>query len=158
MISHSIEPLCSRTRKIRCDGAKPTCHNCVHRPGNKDCNYDPVPKRRGPDRIPGARNRPGEAPSDGPRRRRRPRELGNSVPISRAVSATSSDTQPDKVQNEPITQDQYFDQAPIPVNVYPRSPFIVECGCHGLVDCPLVAPHTFVPKTHVVTSSCSRTR
>ncbi|KAH7106905.1 hypothetical protein BKA62DRAFT_221002 [Auriculariales sp. MPI-PUGE-AT-0066] len=45
-----------RTRKIRCDGAKPTCHNCTRRNCN-DCKYDAVPKRRGPDKKPGARQR-----------------------------------------------------------------------------------------------------
>ena len=58
--------LSSRTRKIRCDGAKPVCHNCGRRAngnsesstaGNKECNYDPIPKRRGPDKTPGARQR-----------------------------------------------------------------------------------------------------
>ena len=51
----------SRSRKIRCDGAKPTCHNCTRR-ANLTCVYDPAPKRRGPDKTPGARQRPpGEA-------------------------------------------------------------------------------------------------
>ena len=46
----------SRGRKIRCDGAKPVCYNCRQR--NTDaCEYDSVPKRRGPDRIAGARQR-----------------------------------------------------------------------------------------------------
>ncbi|KAJ3566110.1 hypothetical protein NP233_g7198 [Leucocoprinus birnbaumii] len=47
-----------RTRKIRCDGAKPICHNCSRRTtGNNECNYDALPKRRGPDKTPGARQR-----------------------------------------------------------------------------------------------------
>ena len=45
----------SRSRKIRCDGAKPTCHNCTRRAS--DCKYDAVPRRRGPDKKPGARQR-----------------------------------------------------------------------------------------------------
>ena len=66
--------LSSRGRKIRCDGAKPVCHNCSRRTENPHiCTYDTAPKRRGPDRIPGARQRSaggiGEKP---PRRRRRP--------------------------------------------------------------------------------------
>ncbi|KAF8237173.1 hypothetical protein L208DRAFT_1248652 [Tricholoma matsutake] len=70
-----------RTRKIRCDGAKPACHNCARRTtGNNECNYDPVPKRRGPDKTPGARQRlardlKNEHASGGlVRRRRRQRE------------------------------------------------------------------------------------
>ncbi|RDB17928.1 hypothetical protein Hypma_000681 [Hypsizygus marmoreus] len=47
-----------RTRKIRCDGAKPICYNCSKRAtASSECNYDPIPKRRGPDKIPGARQR-----------------------------------------------------------------------------------------------------
>lgn len=53
----------SRSRKIRCDGAKPLCYNCVHRNTGK-CDYDPVPKRRGPDRNPGSRQRPGRSKHD----------------------------------------------------------------------------------------------
>lgn len=51
-------PRLSRTRKIRCDGTKPTCHNCTRRAGPSDpCVYDAAPKRRGPDKTPGARQR-----------------------------------------------------------------------------------------------------
>ncbi|KIK93725.1 hypothetical protein PAXRUDRAFT_33882 [Paxillus rubicundulus Ve08.2h10] len=47
-----------RTRKIRCDGAKPTCHNCTRRAkADDECVYDAAPKRRGPDKMPGARQR-----------------------------------------------------------------------------------------------------
>ncbi|KAF5372189.1 hypothetical protein D9758_005120 [Tetrapyrgos nigripes] len=36
-----------RTRKIRCDGAKPVCHNCGRRSnGTNECTYDAVPRRR----------------------------------------------------------------------------------------------------------------
>ena len=52
----SANTSCSRTRKIRCDGAKPSCHNCNRR-ANSECEYDPLPKRRGPDKTPGARQR-----------------------------------------------------------------------------------------------------
>ncbi|KAJ3554349.1 hypothetical protein NM688_g3153 [Phlebia brevispora] len=44
-----------RARKIRCDSTRPTCHNCTRR-GN-ECEYDAVPKRRGPDKRPGTRQR-----------------------------------------------------------------------------------------------------
>ena len=48
----------SRTRKTRCDGAKPACHNCTRRAKQTDpCLYDTAPKRRGPDKTPGARQR-----------------------------------------------------------------------------------------------------
>ncbi|KAG6844662.1 hypothetical protein H0H87_005030 [Tephrocybe sp. NHM501043] len=68
-----------RARKIRCDGAKPACHNCSKRAtGSGECNYDPIPKRRGPDKTPGARQRGAkDAKEDGevgPVRRRRRRD------------------------------------------------------------------------------------
>ncbi|KAH9891992.1 hypothetical protein C8Q73DRAFT_701962 [Cubamyces lactineus] len=47
-----------RSRKVRCDGAKPICYNCHRRsPDATACNYDPVPKRRGQDKAPGTRVR-----------------------------------------------------------------------------------------------------
>ncbi|KZP33462.1 hypothetical protein FIBSPDRAFT_773133 [Athelia psychrophila] len=48
-----------RTRKIRCDGANPVCHNCSRRTtaSGGPCSYDSAPKRRGPDKTPGARQR-----------------------------------------------------------------------------------------------------
>lgn len=36
------------------------CYNCRHRVTGR-CEYDPVPKRRGPDRMPGSRQRPGHS-------------------------------------------------------------------------------------------------
>ncbi|KAI0718231.1 hypothetical protein C8T65DRAFT_95798 [Cerioporus squamosus] len=47
-----------RSRKVRCNGAKPVCHNCHQRdPGIQACNYDAAPKRRGHDKMPGSRAR-----------------------------------------------------------------------------------------------------
>jgi hypothetical protein len=77
---------CSRTRKIRCDGAKPVCHNCSRRVVNggssedlATCTYDTAPKRRGPDKIPGSRQRvashdPAASTDGGKVRRRRRRD------------------------------------------------------------------------------------
>ncbi|KAJ7616023.1 hypothetical protein FB45DRAFT_935136 [Roridomyces roridus] len=44
-----------RTRKIRCDSTRPGCANCQRRADQ--CEYDPAPKRRGPDKRPGTRQR-----------------------------------------------------------------------------------------------------
>ncbi|KAI0349873.1 hypothetical protein OH77DRAFT_1577289 [Trametes cingulata] len=46
-----------RTRKMRCDGAKPECHNCAGRRKKTlgPCAYDDAPRRRGKDRTPGSR-------------------------------------------------------------------------------------------------------
>ncbi|KAH7885280.1 hypothetical protein F5I97DRAFT_1884201 [Phlebopus sp. FC_14] len=80
-----------RTRKIRCDGAKPTCHNCSRRAkANEECTYDAAPKRRGPDKTPGARQRMArearlESEADvvaSRRRRRRKHEVTTVSPAS----------------------------------------------------------------------------
>ncbi|KAG6377046.1 hypothetical protein JVT61DRAFT_1095 [Boletus reticuloceps] len=80
-----------RTRKIRCDGAKPACHNCTRRNKPSDpCVYDPVPKRRGPDRTPGARQRMAafqESDADPiPSRRRRRRKHNTPRPRPHLLS------------------------------------------------------------------------
>lgn len=89
----------SRVRKIRCDGAKPVCYHCCQRGGNETCAYDALPKRRGPDRVQGARTRgtrPKEGDGEPPRRRRRrtatvdqettPEEAGSSYGIKRPLA------------------------------------------------------------------------
>ncbi|CCM03520.1 uncharacterized protein FIBRA_05654 [Fibroporia radiculosa] len=69
-----------RSRKIRCDGAKPVCHNCSRRTSGDACSYDVAPKRRGPDKTPGARQRTaGMANTDGERPRRRRRTTAEPV-------------------------------------------------------------------------------
>ncbi|KIK02612.1 hypothetical protein K443DRAFT_131780 [Laccaria amethystina LaAM-08-1] len=53
-----------RSRKIRCDSTRPVCNNCVRR--SNECEYDAVPKRRGPDKRPGTRQRScKKRPADG---------------------------------------------------------------------------------------------
>ncbi|KAG6330724.1 hypothetical protein ID866_8364, partial [Astraeus odoratus] len=92
-----------RTRKIRCDGAKPACHNCVHRTkADDECSYDAAPKRRGPDKVPGARQRVArEARGEGSaldagtnvagvRRRRRRGDEDTTHGSSRAISEDAS--------------------------------------------------------------------
>ncbi|KZV67128.1 hypothetical protein PENSPDRAFT_62895 [Peniophora sp. CONT] len=44
-----------RARKIKCDSTRPECNNCLRR--NNPCEYDAQPKRRGPDKRPGTRQR-----------------------------------------------------------------------------------------------------
>ncbi|KAJ7694383.1 hypothetical protein B0H17DRAFT_1057522 [Mycena rosella] len=53
-----------RGRKIRCDSNRPACNNCVRR--KNECIYDSAPRRRGPDKRPGTRQRTcKKRPSDG---------------------------------------------------------------------------------------------
>ncbi|KAF7292128.1 Zn(2)-C6 fungal-type domain-containing protein [Mycena indigotica] len=46
-----------RSRKIRCDSTRPHCANCSRRGEAANCAYDAAPKRRGPDKKPGTRQR-----------------------------------------------------------------------------------------------------
>ncbi|KAI0754621.1 hypothetical protein C8Q80DRAFT_1094486 [Daedaleopsis nitida] len=47
-----------RSRRVRCDGAKPACFNCKRRhPERESCIYDVAPRRRGVDKAPGLRIR-----------------------------------------------------------------------------------------------------
>ncbi|KAF9071182.1 hypothetical protein BDP27DRAFT_1219488 [Rhodocollybia butyracea] len=139
-----------RTRKIRCDGAKPICHNCGRRSGGgSDCNYDPVPRRRGPDKLPGARQRMArelreeDTESHGTRRRRRRREPtpenpqsnqygrdGAIVPLAGSLSPTSS--------SDYNISPSYL----VPPNTLPSPQlFGGGCACHGLVQCPNSQPY-----------------
>ncbi len=55
---HLLTKFISRTRKTRCDGAKPVCYNCQKRPPEVgECSYEGQPKRRGQDKQPGTRVR-----------------------------------------------------------------------------------------------------
>ncbi|TFY66432.1 hypothetical protein EVG20_g4654 [Dentipellis fragilis] len=63
-----------RARKIRCDSTRPECNNCSRR--SNECVYDAAPKRRGPDKRPGTRQRScKKRPADGsapvPKKKRR---------------------------------------------------------------------------------------
>ncbi|KAI0754986.1 hypothetical protein C8Q80DRAFT_1142298 [Daedaleopsis nitida] len=93
-----------RNRKIRCDGAKPICHNCSRKGENPGiCSYDAAPKRRGPDRVPGARQRSAGGSGERlPRRRRRP------VPLD--------------VSDQPFLSPQSASQSPVDSKTAPFSP------------------------------------
>jgi Fungal Zn(2)-Cys(6) binuclear cluster domain len=108
--------VCSRTRKIRCDGAKPTCHNCSRRStnGGATCSYDSAPKRRGPDKTPGARQRTARDTNQEDigtvrRRRRKPETASSSKNDVRNTYATdscerqSSTDMPSPVSSIPLT-------------------------------------------------------
>ncbi|KAI0629846.1 hypothetical protein C8Q77DRAFT_270240 [Trametes polyzona] len=84
-----------RSRKVRCDGAKPVCFNCRrHFPNTVACNYDEAPKRRGRDKAPGMRERS----TKGTRKTRPPRgcreHLDESSGISRENSQSRSAAMP----------------------------------------------------------------
>lgn len=88
-----------RARKIRCDSTRPICHNCVRR--SNECQYDAVPKRRGPDKRPGTRQRSckkrpaeGSAPPIPPPKRKKavaPSGEAQSSPQSQRLSSEQDD-------------------------------------------------------------------
>nr|GAT60123.1 predicted protein [Mycena chlorophos] len=144
-----------RTRKIRCDGAKPVCHNCSKRTGNNECTFDALPKRRGPDKNPGARQRiPRKSGEPAPPRRRR-----TSTAVSPTVEAAS----------EPIQLPPFSFPSPTSSSEHTHSPeeynasYARTCACHGLALCPSVrvshvhpspqisAPHESALKLSLVT-------
>lgn len=139
----------SRTRKIRCDGAKPTCHNCGRRVnGSNECSYDAVPKRRGPDKVAGARQRMAREVRNGiegtvSRRRRRRVDSDSQSPLdlrhdspnpARAHGITpgprSYPSSPD-VSHSP-------EEFPSALSIMHTSDpsYPGECLCHGLAHCP----------------------
>ncbi|KAJ7025786.1 hypothetical protein C8F04DRAFT_1127074 [Mycena alexandri] len=89
-----------RGRKIKCDSNRPSCNNCVRR--KNECVYDAAPKRRGPDKRPGTRQRScKKKPADGssPPTLKRKRKASSSsttgVDIGRATkSLPQSDQSP----------------------------------------------------------------
>lgn len=80
--------IASRSRKIRCDSTRPGCNNCLRR--SNECEYDLVPKRRGPDKRPGTRQRScKKRPADG------------STPPRSKRKRTSSDDQTTELRDIP---------------------------------------------------------
>ncbi|KAJ6540138.1 hypothetical protein DFH09DRAFT_1175587 [Mycena vulgaris] len=68
-----------RGRKIRCDSNRPSCNNCVRR--KNECIYDTAPKRRGPDKRPGTRQRSCK---------KRPKDGSSPTPLKRKRKVSSA--------------------------------------------------------------------
>ena len=79
----SVSFVSSRARKIRCDSTRPGCNNCARR--NNQCEYDSVPKRRGPDKRPGTRQRSCK--------KRPPPDSSNPVPAPKRKKTTTDRAQ-----------------------------------------------------------------
>ncbi|KAG6836141.1 hypothetical protein H0H93_010974 [Arthromyces matolae] len=108
-----------RARKIRCDGAKPVCYNCSKRVnGGSECNYDAIPKRRGPDKTPGARQRAAKDAKDiysisevGPARRGRRPDTA-----SRSTTSPESQPSPDPLPLNKSLPDPHSTHNPLPLS------------------------------------------
>lgn len=96
--SRANQIFASRGRKIRCDGAKPKCFHCSQRGENEQCTYDTLPKRRGPDRIQGARTRGTIHDGSPPPRRRRRRH----TTVDEAASGSYGAAQPRVTPKPPM--------------------------------------------------------
>ncbi|KAJ6571274.1 hypothetical protein B0H19DRAFT_1129612 [Mycena capillaripes] len=95
-----------RGRKIRCDSNRPSCNNCVRR--KNECIYDTAPKRRGPDKRPGTRQRScKKRPADGssPPPLKRKRKASSASTTGAGVSTTGSvplsDVDPSNAMKDP---------------------------------------------------------
>ena len=110
----------SRSRKIRCDGAKPVCHNCTRRSSSAtegilpDCNYDAAPKRRGPDKVPGARQRSTQTTiTEGGKVRRRRR---------RPETTSKSETDLNVHSQSDVVGTDWPNQGPMRMEIYTGNP------------------------------------
>lgn len=129
-----------RARKIRCDSTRPICHNCVRR--SNECQYDAVPKRRGPDKRPGTRQRSCK---------KRPADGSAPVPPSKRKKAGSStgnartDVQAQRSgldHNIMSTQQDAGNQPPLPV-LSPRHPEFSSAQLRTLPDSYSTQPDKF---------------
>ncbi|KAM6494149.1 hypothetical protein JOM56_010510 [Amanita muscaria] len=143
-----------RTRKIRCDGAKPVCHNCKRR-ACLDCEYDTSPKRRGPDKTPGARQRIARELRLGnpelPRRRRRTQQAEGNAMQDRQMSI---------LESEPIPPPQELSyQGSLTHGFLSLSHYKDKCSCHGINYCPMATYSSVVYQAvHVSLLSASDCR
>ncbi|KAF7768132.1 transcriptional regulator family: Fungal Specific TF [Agaricus bisporus var. burnettii] len=139
-----------RTRKIRCDGAKPVCHNCGRRTsGDNECDYDAVPKRRGPDKAPGARQRLARevrnqlAGSLSLASRHRRNRASSPLKLHKLASSGSSSLSPSSPQSSitlpapfsiPLVTDlgTYGSNSPTDTSISPASAY----PCYRMSSCP----------------------
>ncbi|KAJ7928051.1 hypothetical protein B0H13DRAFT_1969137 [Mycena leptocephala] len=126
-----------RTRKIRCDGAKPVCHNCGKRAsGSTECNYDPLPKRRGPDKTPGARQRVARKTNEGTASRTR-RRTTSSDAQDYAADNNGSQLPPFSFPSPSSSENAHSPEYIVSPHEGGREPpYISTCACHGLPHCP----------------------
>ena len=104
----------SRSRKIRCDSTRPICNNCTRR--SNECEYDLVPKRRGPDKRPGTRQRScKKRPADGstPPRSKRKRTSSDQITELQEISTPRvKEIVQDSKLSPPIRQVDRYTQDP----------------------------------------------
>ncbi|KAF8814824.1 hypothetical protein BYT27DRAFT_7156612 [Phlegmacium glaucopus] len=114
-----------RSRKIRCDSTRPVCSNCSRR--SNECEYDLAPKRRGPDKRPGTRQRScKKRPADGstPPRSKRKRTSSDQITEPRDIpppSRVKESTQDSKRSSPTPRQVDRYAQDPHLSHLHPHS-------------------------------------
>ncbi|KAJ7613428.1 hypothetical protein FB45DRAFT_938338 [Roridomyces roridus] len=129
-----------RMRKIRCDSTRPECSNCQRR--EEQCEYDPAPKRRGPDKRLGTRQRSskprgrsGGSEDDGPRMKL---ELLNPLLLPAAPQRHS----PLRIStNEAVLLGPSLQYQPTPTHFVPR-PYDFEQDAHPKFPPPPPTVHS----------------
>jgi len=108
----------SRARKIRCDSTRPGCDNCARR--SSQCEYDAVPKRRGPDKRPGTRRRSCK---------KRPAE-GEDTPAARKRRRTETEDEQSDGNDEMIQSsgEPSYHLSTSPVPLIPNSALSIDTG------------------------------
>ncbi|KAG9034444.1 hypothetical protein FRB95_013241 [Tulasnella sp. JGI-2019a] len=149
-----------RSRKIRCDGVRPSCSNCRKRNCSANCTYATVPGRRGPDKKPGRIRGPSRSSASiGKKKQIRKEILGSNSAKAQKVAASDSETvswQPLQVEAGSNTRDfmsvseQIPFIAPVPaqtqqpvVGVLPAA--IPEYSTNAFLHTP--TSQTFMPST-----------
>ncbi|TFY80459.1 hypothetical protein EWM64_g3551 [Hericium alpestre] len=108
-----------RGRKIRCDGARPVCHNCTQR-ADGDCNYDSAPKRRGPDKVQGARTRTTRAKDEEGRPIQKKRRKMGSTTVQEEVTSPAAAAPPPPT--EATLGATFVNDVPIPLSPFEPKP------------------------------------
>jgi hypothetical protein len=148
----------SRARKIRCDSTRPICNNCVRR--SNACEYDEKPRRRGPDKRPGTRQRsckkrPAEESTPPPKRKKATNEhLSEEGEEPQARDASESPPDP-RTLNRYSTE--FYHSSPYPdIHSHPSTSTsdlrISEPRSHSTVRQPL-SPLLYSPVLMRITSS-----
>ncbi|CAK5282513.1 unnamed protein product [Mycena citricolor] len=122
-----------RLRKIRCDSGRPHCSNCGRR--SDKCIYDSAPKRRGPDKNPGTRQRrckkrPGDESDDPPAKKKLKIDVSAASPTSTgpiSASSTPAITLPSPVP-VPIVPSAAAAAGPVPAGSSPDKSHGLEAG------------------------------
>ncbi|KAG9034443.1 hypothetical protein FRB95_013240 [Tulasnella sp. JGI-2019a] len=103
-----------RSRKVRCDGVRPSCSNCHKRNCSASCTYATIPGRRGPDKKPGRIRGPSRSSASIGKKKQNQKEIrwDNSARIHRIIAPDSAAVSSQPVQVEAGSNTQHFTSVP----------------------------------------------